>query len=115
MMGGELRVGTVAMRITPLVRMPMAGYYHDRASEGVHDDLFAKAIVSRVNGAKAARIACHIVRLPRPIIFEGLNQPGRSVSRPPRGGRRAGALPGSAEARRRSHSAERPADRGAHG
>ena len=40
-----LRTGAAAVDITPPVGTPMAGYYFERKSEGVHDDLFAKAIV----------------------------------------------------------------------
>ena len=34
----ELRVGAAAVKITPPAGTPMAGYYHARAADGVHDD-----------------------------------------------------------------------------
>jgi neutral ceramidase len=70
MTGGELRVGAAAVRITPPVGMPMAGYFYDRAAEGVHDDLQAKALVFSLDGAKATMIACDMESIPRPIIEE---------------------------------------------
>ena len=51
---GELRVGRAAVDITPPAGMPMAGYYNIRLNEGVHDPLYAKALVLDVDGARAA-------------------------------------------------------------
>ena len=51
---GGLRAGAAAVKITPPVGTPMAGYYHARAAEGVHDDLYAKALVIEKDGTKAA-------------------------------------------------------------
>ncbi|MBI3876641.1 MAG: hypothetical protein HY300_11945, partial [Verrucomicrobia bacterium] len=42
---GELRLGAAAVPITPPQGVPMAGYYSARYSEGVHDELYAKALV----------------------------------------------------------------------
>jgi hypothetical protein len=39
----DVRAGAAAVKITPPKGAPMAGYYYNRAAEGVHDDLFAKA------------------------------------------------------------------------
>jgi hypothetical protein len=66
--GGDLRIGTAAVKITPPVGMPMAGYYYNRAAEGVHDDLYAKAIVLSLDGSKVVMIACDMVGLPGTII-----------------------------------------------
>ncbi len=63
-----LRVGVGTSDITPPTGVPMAGYYHVRLSEGVHDPLQAKAIVLENNGVTAALVACDLVSLPRPII-----------------------------------------------
>src|SRR5262245_44750239 len=50
----ELRVGAAAVGITPPDGTPMAGYYHERGSDGVHDGLFAKALVLDSGGSRAA-------------------------------------------------------------
>ena len=68
-----LRVGAAAVVITPPVGTPMAGYYFERAAEGVHDDLFAKAIVLEQGGTKAALVALDLIS---------------TTSRPGRGGTR---------------------------
>ena len=40
-----LNIGVAAVRITPPMGTPMAGYYYVRGAEGVHDDLYAKTLV----------------------------------------------------------------------
>ncbi|MCE5309913.1 MAG: hypothetical protein LLG20_19950 [Acidobacteriales bacterium] len=79
MTGGDLRVGTAAVKITPPVGMPMAGYYYNRAAEGVHDDLYAKAIVLSVGGSKAVMIACDMVGLPGTIVEDARGRIARST------------------------------------
>ena len=53
----DFKVGASAVDITPQVGTPMAGYYYERPSEGVHDPLYAKAIVLDRNGKKAALVS----------------------------------------------------------
>jgi neutral ceramidase len=65
---GELRMGAAAVRITPLVGTPMAGYYATRLSEGTHDDLHAKALVFEQSGVKVAIVALDLVSLPRQTV-----------------------------------------------
>jgi hypothetical protein len=69
-LAGELRVGRAAVKITPPAGMPMAGYYSIRLNEGVHDDLFAKAIVLEHGGVRAALVACDVVSIPRAFAEE---------------------------------------------
>src|SRR5574341_924345 len=65
---GDLRAGAAAVKITPPLGAPMAGYYYNRAAEGVHDDLHAKAIVLEQDGARAALVACDLASIPRDIV-----------------------------------------------
>jgi hypothetical protein len=67
-MAAELKIGTGRVRITPPEGAPLAGYYHNRAATGAHDDLWAKAIVIEGDGATAALVACDLIGLPRPIV-----------------------------------------------
>ncbi|HUG93143.1 MAG TPA: hypothetical protein VML55_20040 [Planctomycetaceae bacterium] len=67
---GELRIGAAAIKITPPAGTPMAGYYHSRAADGVHDDLFAKALVLELGGTKAALVALDLISTTRPIVEE---------------------------------------------
>ena len=64
----ELRAGTAAVSITPPVGTPMAGYYSERGARGIHDDLFAKAIVIEQNGTTAALVALDLIAAPRDLV-----------------------------------------------
>ena len=67
---GQLQVGRSKVKITPGPGIPMEGYYRVRLNKGVHDDLFAKAIVLEKDGVQAALVACDLVGIPRPIVVE---------------------------------------------
>ena len=64
----DVRAGVAAVKITPPKGAPMAGYYYNRAADGVHDDLFAKALVLESEGVRVALVACDVESLPRPIV-----------------------------------------------
>ena len=66
----ELRVGAASLDITPPVGTPMAGYYAERLSKGVHDPLFAKAIVLERGGKKAALVALDLISTPMVLVEE---------------------------------------------
>jgi hypothetical protein len=64
----SFRVGVAAVSITPPNGTPLAGYYRKRLSEGVLDDLYAKAMVFENNGVKAAVVVCDILTFPRQTV-----------------------------------------------
>lgn len=64
----SLRVGVAAVSITPPNGTPLAGYYRKRLSEGVLDDIHAKAMVFEQNGVKAAIVICDILTFPRKTV-----------------------------------------------
>jgi Neutral/alkaline non-lysosomal ceramidase, N-terminal len=64
----ELRAGAAAVAITPPAGIPMAGYYSERGAQGIHDDLFAKAIVIEQGGTKAALVALDLIAAPRDLV-----------------------------------------------
>lgn len=66
----NLRAGAAAVRITPPKGAPLAGYYYNRAAEGVHDDLYAKALVLQQDTNKVALVVCDLISLARPIVEE---------------------------------------------
>jgi len=66
----ELRVGTAAVNINPPLGTPLAGYYFERGSEGVHDDLLAKAAVLDDGHTKTALVGCDLISLPRHTVLE---------------------------------------------
>ncbi len=67
---GELRVGAAAVNINPPPGTPLAGYYSERRSEGVIDDLHAKAAVLDDGNRKVALVVCDLLSLPRLTVLE---------------------------------------------
>ena len=63
----ETRVGVASVDITPLLGMPMAGYYHERGAEGVLDPLYCKALVIERDGQRAALVALDIISITRSL------------------------------------------------
>jgi hypothetical protein len=70
----EFRSGAAVVTITPPEGAPMAGYYYNRAAEGAHDDLHAKALVFESEGARAAIVACDLASVPRFIVEQARRQ-----------------------------------------
>ncbi|HWR52326.1 MAG TPA: hypothetical protein VN428_14535 [Bryobacteraceae bacterium] len=66
----ELRVGAASNRITPPQGTPMSGYYHVRLATGVHDDLYARAIVIESAGTRAALVSCDMIGVPADIVSD---------------------------------------------
>jgi len=66
----ELRAGAAMVNITPPTGTPMAGYYHQRGSQGVIDDLYAKAAVLHDGSTKVALVVCDVISLPRTTVLE---------------------------------------------
>jgi hypothetical protein len=64
----ELRVGAAAVSITPARGTPMAGYYSARGAQGVHDDLYAKAIVLDDGQTRAALVALDLISTTRDLV-----------------------------------------------
>lgn len=65
-----LRAGAAAVVITPPQGTPMAGYYSIREADGVHDDLFAKALVLESGGSKAALVVLDLISTTRDVVEE---------------------------------------------
>ena len=68
--GGEIRVGTAVVKITPPLGTPLAGYYHVRGSEGVLDDICARAVVLDDGKTQAAMVTCDLIGLSRSVVLE---------------------------------------------
>ncbi|MCX6375660.1 MAG: neutral/alkaline non-lysosomal ceramidase N-terminal domain-containing protein [Armatimonadetes bacterium] len=60
-----LRAGTGTQIITPPVGTSLSGYFHDRISTGVHDDLLAKALVLDDGKTQLAIAICDVLRVQR--------------------------------------------------
>ena len=59
----DLKIGAASVKVTPPVGTPMAGYYYERGVEGIHDDLYAKALVIEKDGMKIAIVECDFVSI----------------------------------------------------
>ncbi|UCF36433.1 MAG: neutral/alkaline non-lysosomal ceramidase N-terminal domain-containing protein [Acidobacteriota bacterium] len=65
--GQPLRMGMAAVKITPDVGVPMAGYYHERGAEGTLDDLFAKAVVFDDGASRAALVTLDLISVTKEV------------------------------------------------
>jgi hypothetical protein len=63
-----LRAGTGQARITPADPQPLAGYFRERLSTGVHDDLWAKALVLDDGAQSLAIIVCDVIWVPGDVV-----------------------------------------------
>lgn len=70
----DLKVGAASVDITPPLGTPMAGYYGERAAEGVHDPLYAQAIVLERDGKKAALVGLDLIATTFGIVAEARRQ-----------------------------------------
>jgi hypothetical protein len=66
----QLQVGAAQVTINPAPGTPLAGYYSLRPSDGVLDDLHAKALVFEAGGEKAALVVSDLISLPRHVVLK---------------------------------------------
>jgi neutral ceramidase len=78
----DLKAGAAAVVITPPAGTPMAGYYYERASDGVHDDLFAKALVLEQGKTKAALVSLDLISTPLGLVEEARKEIERTTGVP---------------------------------
>ncbi|MFQ6096346.1 MAG: hypothetical protein ACE5O2_01380 [Armatimonadota bacterium] len=85
-MSNALSIGVAERVITPPVGTSLAGYFHDRKSTAVRDDLFAKALVASDEEETVVLIACDLIAISeelsgraREIIEQRLGVPGSHV------------------------------------
>lgn len=63
--GNELRFSSSTVKITPPQGTSLAGYFTDRKAEGVHDDLYARALLLEKGPDRLLLIAFDLVGVPR--------------------------------------------------
>lgn len=66
----NLLVGSAAVKITPPPGIPMAGQYFERGATGIHDDLYAKAMVIQKKDSKVAIVSCDLVKVTAELVAE---------------------------------------------
>ena len=79
----QLRVGASAVVITPPTGAAMAGYFDERHSSGVDNDLYAKTIVLDLGGSKAALVSCDLLEMPREVAQRARELIEKSTGIPP--------------------------------
>lgn len=60
-----LKAGTGTQVINPPIGTSLGGYFHDRVSTAIHDDLLAKALVLDDGATQVAIVVCDILRVMR--------------------------------------------------
>ena len=78
----DLRAGRAAIKITPPVGIPMAGYYNTRLAEGTLDELWAKALVLESGATRVALVACDLVNIPADISHSARKQASAATGIP---------------------------------
>jgi hypothetical protein len=73
-LAAELQVGAAAVVINPPEGTPLAGYYSQRGTKSVLDDIYSKAMVLQVGETKAALVVCDLISLPRYVVTEARRQ-----------------------------------------
>ena len=67
------KAGCAQQIITPPVGVSLAGYFHDRVSKYVRDDLYAKAIVLESEGTRLALVSLDLIS-----VDEGITAPAKA-------------------------------------
>ncbi len=82
----SLQLGVAAVTISPPPGIGLAGYYHERGSDGTLDDIHAKAMVLDDGRTRAAIVVCDLISMPkwvvtsaRRLIEAGGGVPGSNV------------------------------------
>ena len=78
-----LRIGTAAVDITPRLGTPMAGYYSPRGADGVHDALFAKAVVLNDGETKLAIVSLDLIKTTHAVVEQARKLIAEQMSLPP--------------------------------
>jgi neutral ceramidase len=78
-----LRIGTAAVDITPRLGTPMAGYYTPRGADGIHDPLFAKAVVLDDGETKLAIVSLDLIKTTHAVVDQARKLIADRMSLPP--------------------------------
>lgn len=61
------RFGAAGVDITPANGTPLAGYYHERGTEGVLDPIYCRAMVIESGASRAALVSLDLIRVTREV------------------------------------------------
>jgi neutral ceramidase len=79
---GGLKLGTGTSVVTPFLDESIAGYYYDRTADGVHDDLYAKALLIDNGTDRIVLVACDLVRMPKAAVEDARRRIERRLGIP---------------------------------
>jgi hypothetical protein len=79
---GGLEMGLAVVDITPPVGYRMCGYFNERLSTGVHDPLYAKALVLRQGDRKAAMVFCDLIAVSRSVSAKVREEAAKKIGVP---------------------------------
>ena len=65
---GTLKAGAARTNITPNLGTHLVGYFNDRIAEGIHDDLYCRAIVLGDGDTTLGLVTCDLVAIPAPVV-----------------------------------------------
>ncbi len=65
-----LKVGMAQVEITPPLGIPLAGYYHARGADSVHDALYSRTVVLEQDGVYAVLVALDLISTRREWVEE---------------------------------------------
>ncbi len=77
-----LLAGIAAVDITPPAGYRMSGYFRERLNTGIHDPLYAKALVLEQGGTRTAMVFCDIIGVPADVTHAVRRRVGRETDIP---------------------------------
>ncbi len=75
--------GCAQQVITPPVGVSLAGYFHDRVSKRIRDDLYARAVVIEHHGTRLAIVSCDLISMTEKITIPTKTMITQQVDIPP--------------------------------
>jgi len=79
-----INAGTGIRVVTPPVGTSLSGYFHDRVSTAVHDDLLAKALVLDDGKTRLAVVVCDVLRIQREDVLKAREIASAETGIPPK-------------------------------
>lgn len=79
----DVRIGAAAVKVTPPLGVPLAGYYYERGADGIHDDLYAKTMLIEKDRIKVAIVECDFASMSKFIADKVRDIVQKSIGIPP--------------------------------
>lgn len=66
----DLTIGSASVKISPPIGASMAGYFYERGVDGIHDDIYAKALVIESTGSKIVIVSCDLIGVSEELVAD---------------------------------------------